>query len=110
MPRAGEYRERAAVYSVSRPGDTQGGGAIAPTLVGTEWVAVEPVSGREVLAAGQLTATLTHRVRLRYSRRYAALTPKWQLVWRSRTLVIESVHNVAARDRELVMLCSERTS
>lgn len=106
--RAGELRERITVYRVGRTADTQGGGAKTRTLVGEDWAAVEAVSGREAIAAGQMTASLTHRVRMRYAARYAALTPKWEVDWRGRTLLVEVVQNVQARDREFVLLCVER--
>jgi SPP1 family predicted phage head-tail adaptor len=55
-------------------------GAVVPAWVAvdTVWASVEPVSGREIFASGQVQANVTHRVVIRHRE---DVTAKNRLVW-----------------------------
>ena len=69
------------------------------------WGSIEPLSGREGLAANQLYATATHQIRIRYR---AGVVPKMRFTKGGREFEIDAVLNSDERNRELVCLCTER--
>lgn len=105
---AGRLRHR---VRIERPENQQssGLGEVAQTwrLVAHRWAEVEPLSGRELLAAQQVQSAVTHRVRLRHC---AALSPAMRVLHRGRALHIESVIHTAERGRETILLCTEQTT
>ena len=70
------------------------------------WGAVEPLSGRELVAAQQIHAEATTRVRLRH-RFDGNPREKWRVVHRERRYNIKASMNVETRDRETILLCSD---
>ena len=111
MPRStiGKKRHRLTLRqppSVPAP-DASGEDLGAYTSVATRWAEVEPLAGRELWAAQQVQADVTHTVTLRY---YAGLGPKWELLWGTRTLRVESVLNPGERHgtTDMVLLCKEQ--
>jgi SPP1 family predicted phage head-tail adaptor len=71
------------------------------------WADITPLAMREVLAAGQIDAQLTHRVVLRY---YPGLTGEHRLVHDGRVFHIYAVRNVGERDRTTEILATEETT
>lgn len=70
----------------------------------TVWAAIEPLSGRELLANRQVENEVTTRVRIRY---LAGVLPKMRVVYGSRTFRIESVIDPVTARRDLELLCVE---
>lgn len=70
------------------------------------WCHVEPLSGRQLIAAQQLVTTVTHRVTTRYNPSLA-LHPRLRIKIGPRVLLISHVLNVDERSREWEMLCTE---
>jgi SPP1 family predicted phage head-tail adaptor len=68
------------------------------------WASVEPLSGRELIAAQQVNAEVTARVRLRY---LPGLTPKMRFLHKERELLIQAIINPEERNRELEVLVTE---
>jgi SPP1 family predicted phage head-tail adaptor len=64
------------------------------------------LQGRERFAAQQVSATVSHEVRMRY---FDGLTSEMRLVHNGRVLAIDAVMNTEERGREWVILCTERT-
>lgn len=79
-----------------------------PATVGEEYVSIEPISlrDREELQAGGVQAETTHIVRMRYR---ADVAPAMYLVKGTRRFEILSVANKDEANRELHLLCAERT-
>lgn len=69
------------------------------------WLAVEQLSGSELLAAQQISAKATHRVRTHWA---ADVRTGDRWVAGERILQIASVDNVMEQNRELAMMCVER--
>ena len=68
------------------------------------WASVEPLIGREYMAAKQLTADVSHKIRIRYIK---GLSPEMRIVWGTRYFEIVSIINVQERNRELVIMATE---
>lgn len=70
------------------------------------WASISPLRGKEYWAAAQVQSETTHEVIMRYPG--VEITPAHQLVFKGRTLNIQSVINVEERNRELQLLCKEK--
>lgn len=98
--------------AIKRPAGTiSGTGGITEgtaVTVGREFVSIEPISLRdkEQLQAGGIQAETTHIIRMRYR---ADVSASMFLVKGSRRFEILSVQNTNEQNRELEMLCAERS-
>ena len=68
----------------------------------TTWAAVEPLVGREYLAAAALVSEVTARVRMRFR---PGITAADRIVHEGTTYGITSVADVHSSRRELVLMC-----
>lgn len=66
--------------------------------------AIEPLDGRELYEAQQLSSVISHRVRMRY---LAGLTATCEVFFGARTFEIIAVVNVEERNVEHRLLCQE---
>ena len=74
------------------------------STLGKAWAEVKPLSGRELFAAQQVEAQVTHQVTMRYR---DDVMPDMRISHNSRVLNIEIPINVGERGRELQHLCTE---
>jgi SPP1 family predicted phage head-tail adaptor len=70
----------------------------------TVWASIEPLNGRELFAAQEHHAEVTHRVRMRY---HDGITPLMRVKFGDRYFGIFSVIDLELRGRELQLMCSE---
>lgn len=68
----------------------------------TCWASVEPLVGREYIAAQALQSEVTARIRMRYR---PGLTSQDRVIHEGTTYGIESVIDVRSQHRELVLMC-----
>ncbi len=68
------------------------------------WASVEPINGRELLAASQVRGETTHRVRCRY---FDGVTAANRIVFKNRVFDIQSSINPRESGIELEILCKE---
>jgi len=99
----GRLRERVTVQQATESRNSLGETLLTWSTYAERWASVEGVSAREVLAAGQMDVTVTHRVRMRY---VDGMTQNMRLLWRSRTLDIVSLLEHANRS-EHELICQE---
>ena len=104
--RAGQLRHRVELHSNSPAGNDYGEQIESWSSYTTVWAAIEPLSGRELLNAQQISAEITTRVRIRYN---SSVTSEHRVVIGGRTLEIVSVINPAERDITQHLLCKEVT-
>lgn len=103
--RAGPMRHRVEIrLKDESQTDRIGGQVVQFRTVGTAFVQITPISGRERLQGAQLDAETTHRVWMRYR---SDLTPKHQLRYGSRQFNIRSIINRDERGAMLELLCEE---
>ena len=70
--------------------------------IATVWAAVEPLVGREYMAAGALQSQVTTRIRMRYR---PGITSQDRVIHQGKTYGIESTIDVRSQGRELVLMC-----
>lgn len=70
------------------------------------WAEIEPLSGSELTEAQQKVADATHQVTIRY---LSGVTPDKRILFGVRELYIENVRNIEERNREMVLICVERS-
>lgn len=107
---AARLRQRITFESQSSSKDSFGQPVQSWSTVLTCWAAVEPLSGRELMAARQVASEITHRVIVRYQA--ALAVPRTVMAYRvnfgGRYFDIREALNVEERDREVHLLCVER--
>lgn len=112
MPLTASAGDRRHLVTIKRPsGSISSTGGVtdgSPVTVGTEKVSIEPLSfrDREKFQAGGVQAETSHIIRMRYR---ADLQASWFLTKGSRRFEILTVANVDEMNRELELLCVERT-
>jgi len=77
------------------------------TSVATVEAEISPLSGRDLIAAGQAQAEVTHRVKVRYGASIAAIDASWRVLYGARVFVISWVRNLDESNRVLELICSE---
>jgi SPP1 family predicted phage head-tail adaptor len=100
----GKLRHRIAIEQVTETQDTDGAVIETWSVFAVAQASIEPISGREYIAAQSTQAEVTHRIRLRY---LSGVTPKMRVNCNSRIFDILSAINVGERNRELQLMCRE---
>ena len=102
--RAGPLRHRIQIQNRSLLVDEFGEESQVWATVATVWASVEPLSGRELLAAQQVQGETTHRVRMRY---LAGVTSSSRVLFNLRPFDVRSVINKNEAGVSLELLCTE---
>lgn len=104
---AGTLRHRVAIQALTHTQNEYGEPVETWAAVGTVWAEVRAAAGAErfVSGADQEQATITHMVTMRW---FDGLSPvNHRLVWRERTLDVESVRKPGRREAMCVVQCRE---
>ena len=99
----GKLRHRVIVQTATETRDTSGEPIRAWADTATVWASISPISGREMLAAGQVVAEGTVRIRLRYR----ALTEAQRLKWGDHVYDIIQINNWNELNRDLEVMAKE---
>ena len=105
--KAGKLRHRVTIQKLDESQDGTGGirkGSSDWSDFATRWAAIEPLQGRELFIAQQVSAEVNIRLRLRYLKN---VTPRMRVLFDGREFDIKSVLNPGERNRELELLCKE---
>lgn len=102
----GTLRHQVTVQSLARTADGAGGWTEAWTTAGTVWANVEPLTGSERFYAMRLGYVEPFLVRCRYT---SLIGPGSRILYGGRTLVVRSVADKGARQRELEILAESVT-
>jgi len=100
----GKLRHRITIQEKVTVPDGYGGVTSTWKDVATVWSSVEPLKGRELYAAQQVKAELSHRVRIRYM---SGIKPEMRIAFDNRTFEIEAIIDPEERHESLELLCSE---
>jgi len=101
---AGKLRHRVTIQKLEEVDDGYGGVTSTWKDMATVWSSVEPLKGRELYAAQQVKAELTHRIRIRYM---SGIKPEMRIVFDNRSFDIEAIIDPEERHESLELLCSE---
>lgn len=104
--KAGSLRHRVTIQSKDDSQSQDAYGSEAPTYTNwaTVWAEIEPLTGREFLAAKQITAEVTTRIKIRYR---SGILPEWRVMFGSIYYDILSVIHKEEREREIHLMCQE---
>lgn len=102
--RAGKLRHLVTLQSPSTARGSAGGTVDAWSDVATVHASIEPLQGREFIAAQQGQARVSHRVTIRYR---AGVVPSMRVSFGARLFRIEAVLNTGERNIEQQLMCLE---
>ena len=101
---AGKLNKRISLTALSETTNSFGEQTGSYASYATVWAAIEPLSGRELEHAQQISAEITHKITVRYN---SSVTSKHRITYGSRTFEIEAVLNPDERNEQLVLMCKE---
>ncbi len=105
--KAGELRHRVKIQKLD---EAQGGtgeilkGDADWTDFAEVWAAIEPLQGRELFIAQQISAEVNSRVKFRFLK---GVVPRMRILFGTRKFDIKAVINLLERNREMQALCKE---
>lgn len=105
--KSGIMRHRIILQSPAGARDSVGERTTTWANIATVWASINPLSARDLIAAGQTQNETTHRVRLRDSTAIAAIDASWRVMFGARIFVITSVRRIDEVKNEIELLCSE---
>ena len=100
--KAGQLDQRVTVERLSGGVDELGQPIQSLAPLFTCWAAVEPLTGREYLAAAALVSEVTARIRMRYR---PGMTSQDRVIHNGTVYQIQSVIDVRSENRELHLMC-----
>lgn len=113
MLAAGQLRRRVAIQSRATTVDAVGQiSQTWSTVLSGVPAHIEPLSGRELIAAAAVQSSITHRVTVRYHRDLAApvAANARRVVYGDRVFNVSAVLNIDERNRVIEMLAEEGLS
>ena len=102
--RIGKMRQRVTIQARASTQSGTGQPTGAWSTVATAWASIEPLSGREQLAAQAAQSETTHRVTMRYR---SGITTKMRISFGGRLFNITSVRSLEERGRVMILDCTE---
>ena len=100
--KAGQLDQRVTVERFSRTEDELGQPIESWAPLFTCWAAVEPLTGREFIAAQAAQSEVTARIRMRFR---PWMTAEDRVIHNGTTYNIVSLVDVRSENRELVLMC-----
>lgn len=104
--RSGELRHRIELLVDASTPNGMGGFMGSLTTFATVWAAVEPLRGRAFMEAKAAQSEVSHRVRIRHM---DGITAAMKVRYEGRIFSIDAVLNIGERNRELHLMCVERS-
>lgn len=110
--RAGELNRLLSVQSRSATIDAVGGQSTTWSTVKQIWASIDPMSGRELLAAQARTPEVTHLITVRYDSTFAnpTVAATYRLQYGTRNFNILASLNELERNHRIAFHCSEGPS
>jgi SPP1 family predicted phage head-tail adaptor len=103
---AGKLRHR---IRITQPGLNEDAFGDSPnddaSLIATVWASIEALTGRELYAAQQRVAEVTHKITIRWM---PEITSRLNVLFENRMFQVQDVLNPDERRKMLVLLCIER--
>ena len=100
----GDLRHRISFEKFVKVDDGYLGSTVTWHPVCVVWASVEPLSGSEYFSAHQITAEVTHRVKIRYTDK---ITTEMRINHNGRILAIESIIDLKERRQFQEILAKE---
>lgn len=103
----GQMNKRITIQTVTTTQDSYGSQSESWADTVTVWGAIWPLSGKEIVNAGQVEADFNVRIRIRYR---SSVTVKNRIKYGSRYFNIKEVINLNEKNQWLELMCEERLS
>lgn len=97
-------RHKVTVEERTRVADGAGGFEEGWQEVVTLWASIDPVRASERYAAGQMAATATHKIVMRY---HSAIKAPMRFSWNGKHFNIRAITNIGEKDRFLEIYAEE---
>lgn len=107
--RSGKLRNKATIYSPSTATNSYGEVEQSYTEVGVYACSITTMPRREYEESDAVVSKTEYDLRFRYYSELASLPRNAYIVVKGITLEINAVANVMLRDREIQMICEERS-
>ena len=106
---AGALTRRIQVQRPSTTKDRLGGPCRTWLDVATVWADIQPLSGREAVIAGRISAQLTHQITVRHQRLFdnPQQVAQMRVIYKARVFNIHSALDEDERRVKLILLASE---
>ena len=101
---AGKLRHRVSLQELARNQSVTGEMIPSYAPYATVWASVEPLTGRELEFAQQITAETNYRVTIRYN---SKVDVEHRVVFGDNTFEVTSVVNPDERNEQLFLMCKE---
>lgn len=105
--RPGDMPHRVKLQSPTGSRDALGERVTTWTDVATVNARVRPLSGKELMVAGQQQSAVSHVVEIRHSSEVSAINGTWRVLFGTRVMVVESVVNPEESNEKLMLYCVE---
>jgi SPP1 family predicted phage head-tail adaptor len=105
MTPLGRLRQRVDLQAKVRTVSSSGSVSEAWTTFATVWARMEPLSSKEVMAAGRAVGEIVYRVEVRFR---SDLDEAERLIWNGKNHDIVPPRNTDERNQRLVFLAVER--
>jgi len=101
---AGRLNKRVKLQRLAENQDSFGEMVRSYSDYATVWASIEPLQGRELEHAQQISAETSHKVKIRYNSNVAS---EHRVIYNDRIFEIEAVLNPYERNEQLVLMCKE---
>lgn len=107
--RASDLRHRVSVQQRATTRDSFGGQSTAWAEVAQVWAHIQPLNGRELVAAAAVQSDTTHAITVRYNPAFAKPedADKLRIVWNGRIFNISASINEDERNRMVTLSATE---
>jgi len=106
--RSGRLRHKITFQKKTETPDGYGGQTIAWIDVATRRAEIQPINGKEYIAANSEQAESNIRITLRYDTALLDLSPAWQISQGSKIYDIQHISNIKELNRELQIMVKLR--
>lgn len=104
----GTMRRRITIQNSTPTQNTSGDMVPSWGTYYTCWAEIQPATGRELMAAAQVQANISHTITIRWPGTSYTISPSMRVLYKSRYFDIQAVINLDERNRTLQLLCLER--
>lgn len=101
-------RHLVTLQSVTRTRDSFGDAQDSISTLTKAWAYIDPLRGEERSNTQLVKATISHKIRMRYTTTAAQLKPDDRILYGSRIFDIDAVMVIKEQNRELEILATER--
>jgi len=102
---SGRLRHRVVVEQVALSGDAMSQPTETWTTYATLWADIQPLRGREFIAAQAANSEVTVKVITRYK---SGISPKWRLKYGTQIYLILEIVNPGMKNKSLEFMCKEQ--